>query len=117
MTEVIDELVENALRELADEAYQRRLWLASGGSEVSSFTECVSRLWDDSGLSEALDQPHSVYTPEIDDHLRELRAFLGRIDDSRSPEAILKDPRLESVRAMAYALLQDLRRFGSDYSS
>lgn len=35
---VIDELVEDALRELADEAEQRRLWLSSGehGAEVSS---------------------------------------------------------------------------------
>jgi hypothetical protein len=55
---------------LADEAYQRQLWLAAGGPEVSSFTECISRLWDDSGLSDALDRPQGVYTPEIDDQLR-----------------------------------------------
>lgn len=114
MTIVVDELVESALRELADETHQREMWLASTGPEVSSFTECISRLWDDSGLSEALDRPQSVYSPEIDQRLRELRTLLTGFDDSRSPEEILRDPQLDRARSMASALLEALRRFGSD---
>ena len=114
MRRVVDELIEDALRELADEAYQRQLWLASAGPEVSSLTECISRLWDDSGLSSALESRVAVYNPEIDDHLRKLDAILGRIDPSRAPEAILEDPQLARARSLARSLLEDLRRFGRD---
>lgn len=113
MSRVIDELVEDALRELADESAQRELWLAADGPRVSSFTECISRLWDDSGLSEALDSESGpVYTPEVDDRLSALRRLLRRIDERRAPEEILHDPQLEESRAIAQRLLMDLRQFG-----
>jgi len=60
---VIDELVEDALRALADESDQRRLWLSSGEAEVSSLTGCTSRLRDDSGLGDALDRGHVLKLP------------------------------------------------------
>lgn len=43
MMHVLDELVEDALRELADDEAQARLWHASAGPEVSSFVECTAR--------------------------------------------------------------------------
>ncbi|MGH9181268.1 MAG: hypothetical protein ACRDY5_06095 [Acidimicrobiales bacterium] len=114
MRRVIDELVEDALRELADESCQRELWMAASGPEVSSFTECQSRLLDDSGLGSALDATDVVYDQRIDERLRDLARVLAGIDDSRSPQAILDDPQLGRARTMASALLEDLRRFGSD---
>jgi hypothetical protein len=114
MRRVIDELVEDALRELADDSYQRDLWLAASGPEVSSFTECHSRLLDDSGLGSALDTPNAVYGQGIDNRLRDLAHVPARIDDSRSPEEILADPELVRARTMASKLLEDLRRFGTD---
>ena len=77
MTRVVDELVEDALRELSDEATQTRLWQASEGPEVSSLVECTSRLWDDSGLATELDRA-VVYSESIDERIRELRAVLHR---------------------------------------
>ncbi|RIK04923.1 MAG: hypothetical protein DCC49_13090 [Acidobacteria bacterium] len=112
-----DELVEGALRELADESRQRELWLSKGYPEVSSFTECVCRLFDDSALTDALDRSGTVYTPEIDDRLRALGELLGGIDSYRPPEEILKDPQLDRARSMAQALLRDLSRFGYDRDS
>jgi hypothetical protein len=114
MRRVIDELVEDALRELADESYQRELWLAAASPEVSSLMECHSRLFDDSGLGSALDELEAVYDRQIDQRLRDLARVLAGVDDSRPPEAILDDPQLGRVRTMAFALLEDLRRFGSD---
>src|SRR3954447_20934653 len=87
----IHELVEDGLRELADEAEQGRLWTASAGPEVSSFTECVCRLFDDSGLGDGLDRGRETYTQEIDQRLVDLRQLLCRVDATRSPEAILAD--------------------------
>ena len=114
MRRVVDELIEDALRELADELYQRQLWLAFEGPEVSSLAECISRLWDDSGLAAALESDEEVYNPVIDDRLRRLDAILGRIDPSRAPESILEDPQLARARPLARSLLEDLRRFGQD---
>lgn len=113
MNDIVHELVEDALRELADASYQRKLWLAADGPEVSSLEECISRLWNDSGLGLALDgsQP-VVYSSEIDDHLRELRRVLSRIDPLRPPETILEDPSLHHAQSAASKLLQDIRELG-----
>lgn len=114
MTNVIDAVVEDALRELADESDQRRLWLAAEGPEVSSFIECASRLFEDSGLILALEDGATVYTPEIDAAFTRLDRLLSRIDGRHPPEDILNDPRLGEARALARQLLIDLRRFGAD---
>ena len=106
--------MEYALRELADAAYQRKLWLASSGPEVSSFSECLSRLLEDSGLGKELEGPRVVYDRVMDEWLRDLVRVLDRIDDLRAPEVILDDPELGRVRTLASALLDDLRSFGSN---
>ena len=113
MIRVVDELVEDALRELADEDAQTRLWNASEGPEVSSLVECTSRLWDDSGLSTAMDRD-VVYSDSIDDHLRELRTVLRGIDPLAPVDIVLTSPDLPRVRTLARALLNELTRFGHE---
>jgi len=113
---VVDELVEDALRELADTDAQLRLWQASGGPEVSSLIECTSRLWDDSGLATALDHG-VVYSETIDEHLSELRAVLHRIDAMAPVDVILASPDLSQARTLARALLQELTDFGHERAS
>ncbi len=113
MTRVVDELVEDALRELADEEVQMRLWKASAGPEVSSLVECTSRLWDDSGLAAAMDR-EVVYSVSIDGHLRQLRSVLHRIDATAPVDVILASPDLADARRLAQALVQELASFGYD---
>jgi hypothetical protein len=117
MTRIVDELVEHALRELADESSQRQLWLATTGPTVSSFTECISRLLDDSGLAMALDAGELVYDNLIDAELRALSEVIRGIDDVRDPRVILDDPELNRVRVIAADLLKRLRWFGSHDST
>ena len=111
MRRVLHEVVEEALRELADESMQRELWLSIGKSDVSSLTESISRLLDDSGLGDALDSAQVVYDPEIDEQLRQLGDALANIDDARPPETVLDDPDLQRVRELAAALLLALRQY------
>lgn len=113
MRHVLDELVEDALRELADESEQRELWLAAEGPRVSSFVECVSRLWDDSGLGDALDGAGEVYSAAIDEQFRELGRTTDRIDGSSPPNEILADPHLAKARLLARRLLANMRAFGA----
>jgi hypothetical protein len=109
MTKVVDELVEDALRELADQEEQARLWLSTGGEEVSSLIECASRLWDDSGLATAMDHD-VVYSISVDKHLRELRDVLHRIDATAPVDIILANPCLADARGRAHELLEEISR-------
>ena len=102
--QVYGEHVEDALRELADADAQARLWLADSGPEVSSLDECACRLFDDSGLGDALDQG-PVYGPDIDTGLRELRQALAKIDRTRPVPTLLTDPAVARVRQSAQTLL------------
>lgn len=98
---VYTETVRDALAELSDAEYQRRVWMGRGAAnEMSSFDESVERLFGDSGLSIALDRG-GVYGSHVDDELRRLHALVGRIDGARSPAEILLDPLLGPVRELA----------------
>jgi hypothetical protein len=114
---VNDDLVEDALRELADEERQRTLWLSTGEPEVSSFEESLSRLWDDSGLGTAMEKPGVVYNSEIDELLRRLDETLAQVNTSQPVSGLLVDPHLAEARVMARRLLQELRRFGYNSTS
>jgi hypothetical protein len=111
VSRVIDELVEGALRELADEDAQAALWSASEGPEVSSLAEAKSRLWDDSGLGDAMERD-IVFTEGIDAQLRRLREFLHRVDENAPVETLLASPQVAIVRTLARELLVALRNFG-----
>lgn len=109
----MDELVEDALRELADEETQTWLWRATQGPKVSSLLECASRLWDDSGLATEMDRG-VVYNDNIDTHLRLLRGLLHRIDATAPVDVILANAHLPDARRRAQILLEELSRFGHD---
>jgi hypothetical protein len=112
MTEVYDDIVLDALEELANGDYQREVWTGEGESnEVSSFTECVCRLFDDSCLGFVLESPSSpaAYSPEIDRKLVQLSDVITRMNANRSPEAISADPQLIRVRLLAADILHDIR--------
>jgi hypothetical protein len=110
---VIDEIVEEALRELSDEREQARLWTSPGAPEVSSLAEAKSRLWDDSGLSVAMERG-VVYSDEIDAQLRRLREVLHRLDENAPVAELLASPELAAARSLANGLLISLRNFGYD---
>ena len=106
------EHIRDALNELADEEYQRKLWTASEGPEVSSLTEAIERLYDDSALTLELEADREVYSPHIDQMLRQLGDLLVKIDARRPPEEILQDPRMATVRRRAAAILREIEALG-----
>jgi hypothetical protein len=109
---VYTELVRQALNELADADYQRRVWAGEGGDEMSSFEECVELLFGDSGLDVALERSQPVYGSTVDDELRKLHDLVARINGSRSTEEILQDPALDGVRELASAILLAMEQQG-----
>jgi hypothetical protein len=113
VTRVRLSLVREALLELADEDHQQRIWSAATGPEVGSLTEAVERLFDDSGLGDALRTNAAPFSPQTTSSLQELDRVLREVDDRRSPAAILRDPRLRRVRQLASTALDD-PALGSD---
>ena len=102
--------VTDCLRELADADFQKRVWLASSGSEVSSFTEAICGLFDDSGLDVAFDKGHTVFTREIDALLRELGNAVRAVDEFRPPAELIADPQMDRVRGLAAKALSAIER-------
>lgn len=106
------ENVVSGLEELADRKLQRELWLSSGPPEVSSLTEAVERLFDDSGLSIALEGAEPP--PEVDARtftlLKQLNEAVAQLDLHATPEEQLADPRMDYVSVLARQALGSLRQ-------
>jgi hypothetical protein len=88
------------LRELAQVEDQRRLWLASSG-EISSFTEAMCGLFDDTGLGDALQKGDAVFNAGADRTLRELSAAVSTVDGQLPPGALIDHPLMGRGRALA----------------
>jgi hypothetical protein len=100
--------VREALRELSDEQYQRRVWTGQSEREMSSFIEAVEYLYTDSGLSDELDRGNPVFGTAIDDRLRGLGDALGKLDNNRSDIELIDDPAMQPIRDSAAAILRSI---------
>jgi hypothetical protein len=109
---VYDSTILECLRELADKSFQQRVWLASSGPEISSFTEATEGLFTDSVLGSELDKQRRVFSETIDAKFSVLHKKLLAIDSQRHPSKIIEDPRMEEVRALATELLDLLSKEG-----
>ncbi len=118
MTHIGLHLVREALAEVADEAYQREIWLAGDGPRVGSLLEATERLFDDSGLGDALERAGSpAFDESIDSRLRRLRQVLMRLADSNVTVAeVLADRRMVEARALAAEALFALVRREAELS-
>ena len=106
----IDQLIVS-LQHLSDADFQRKAWLASEGPVVSSFSEDVCQVFDDTGLSIPLD--NQTRPSELDEQtyalLQQLDSAVSRVDQSAPPEVLLRDPQVEKVRQIAARALARLR--------
>lgn len=97
------------LQDLASYNFQKTAWLASSGPIVSSFSEDYCKLFDDTGLGDALDAGQIVFNNMTDRVLRDLDATLRKINANRSPQEILDDPLMQVVREKAAEALRLIR--------
>jgi hypothetical protein len=99
--QVYEEMVRDALNELADEEYQRQLWASLTPSGQSSLEACWERLFDDSGLSAALDLQTEVFGEQPDQCLRELDAALRQVPANASADDVIASDEMVLVRSLA----------------
>jgi hypothetical protein len=100
------------LGELADYDFQRRTWLSPAGPEVSSFSELVSQLFDDTGLASVLERNtgSSIFGKSADAALRELNQAVGSVNQRLPPATLLEHPTMQAVRQKAARALAALTR-------
>lgn len=113
MTYLNHALIRDCLGELSDKSFQQRIWMASSGPEVSSFTEAVCQLFDDSGLDLALNKGSAFGNP-IDDLLKQLQARLAEIPHDAPPMNIINDEKMVIVRDIASHILKIMKTDSAD---
>lgn len=118
MAAIIQDLIKSSLAELADEDFQRQLWLGKIEGLAGSPTEAVCSLFDDSGLGAALDA-EGAFNEDIDNQLLEIDNQISDIDfEGRPMEEVLTDPKMATVRQQAAkALFMIVRSEASSYET
>lgn len=110
---IIIPILEEALRELADEDLQRHVWLGHSKTEVSSMSENTAALFNDSGLDVVLDKKQAIFSPNIDNDLAQLRKTLGRcliIENEVGTRAVLDSAEWKEIQATAGRILSELKK-------
>ncbi len=105
--------IKDALSEIADESYQAVAWTGANPSIMSSLTEALCSLYDDSGLGDVLDDPDDVaFTAEIDLAIELLLPQAQAIEPWVPTEHNSAD--IESVRKSAGSVLFAIVRHEAD---
>ena len=95
------------LEQLASRSEQERLWLSDGSSgEVSSFTESICGVFDDGGVSRALDTnklPHSLAAK-----FRELSKYIDLVPQNVSPQIQIDHPAVAKIAKISLELKEIL---------
>ncbi len=102
------------LRELADIDFQRRVWLATSGPEISSFSEAICGLFDDSGLSSNLERGilSAVFSKNVYAKLNELGLLIDKVKYdflSLEPDSLIEHPQMQIVRDLASSILAQIQ--------
>jgi hypothetical protein len=103
------EMVADALEELGSIDLQRRRWDGNSQLEMSSFTDAVESLFDDSGLWDEIEKGRSGLAAETVDALRALSTALARVEGDQGPARTIDDPAMNDVRKLANDVLRLLR--------
>jgi hypothetical protein len=106
MTFLNRDLIRECLRELSDKNYQERVWTASSGPEISSLTEAVCQLFNDSALDLIIDKG-PVFGDPVDAMLKKLRLLLKDVPDNRPPLEVINDPGMITIRELSRQILED----------
>lgn len=93
-----------SLAEMASRLFQQRVWIESSTEWMSSCVECVTRIFDESGLQEAL-RAGVVFGEDVDSLLREMDALTDENDFNLPPGVLVDDPKFRRCSRIAQDVL------------
>jgi hypothetical protein len=98
-----------SLEELASRVEQEKLWLSDGSSgEVSSFTEAICGVFDDGGVSRALDS--GMLPNDLAAKFTELSNRIDKIPHYAAPQEQIDHPIMKDISQLATELLEMLSK-------
>ncbi len=101
----------DGLTQLSQRNEQIRLWLSDGTSgEVSSFTEAICGIYDDGGVSRALESEALIGA--LADSFTELRKLIAEIPENAPPLEIMNHPAMKRIGKLASELRSSLQEGG-----
>ena len=101
-------ILRDSLSELASQDLQERYWLHGAEfNEISSFEEAICGVFDDSGLSRAIDTGWVAknVAVEVRSVIAELDKAVGLVPQGQAPEVVISHPAMDEVREVAGRLL------------
>jgi len=105
MKEIDKQTVTWALEELASRDEQERLWLSDGSSgEVSSFTEAICGVFDDGGVSRAIDSGN--LSGELAGKFKALETSIRTIPEDVHPKQQIDHPAMKDIAKLSEELLK-----------
>ncbi len=116
LSQTIYRRIESCLKELSDINFQKRVWVKGEGPEMSSYTEVVCQLFDDTGIGDKLNekQDEIVLSEELDAILRELSSILDSIDYRMVASDILNHPDWPKVVRLSSRAVEMMNKFSYD---
>ena len=104
-----------SLADFADKDFHSQTWAAKDGPLVSSPMEDFSRLYDDSGLGDALDSGETVFSPQLDEQLTLLEQLLGPLVENEIPISdLIEGQPMKQVRELSARILFGIVRHQAD---
>jgi hypothetical protein len=98
-----------SLEELASKSEQERLWDGpSDSKEISSFTEAVCGVFDDAGITRALEKGYlkSHFSSDLCQKVQELDALISHVPHyGVAPREVIEHPGMTKIRKVASELL------------
>lgn len=103
---MIEKALNNTLKglnELSDSNIQKELWIEGIGG-ISSFTEAICSIFDDSGLAVLMNE-NGLKDPLLS-KFNELDSLLRQIPEHDAPENIINHPNMKDVKRVSNELIQ-----------
>lgn len=99
------ELILESLAELGSDLFQRQVWMAQVEGVCASSIECFCRLFDDSGLGDALEEDVEAFGGEIDNTLREILRLMISIGDAIYEPELFAEAAFQRMSLLASDIL------------
>lgn len=95
----------DGLKELSDSNLQQRLWV-DGNDEMSSYTEAICMIFDDSGLGLSIEKG-SLDEPLLGS-FKELDEVIDTIPENETPEDIMGHPNMPKLQQVASKIICEI---------
>jgi len=106
-------LLLECLRELADIDFQKEVWLNKDKEQASSFVELVCQTFDDTGLSDAIEEDCLIEEmgETLGQNLLQLDEAILKVNAKNPPDVLITSESMDQVRLLSKIAVQYLEKY------